>query len=109
MTTHPAIRHDAHEPCPFCGCGLVAAPAVAPVRRRTTARKRRASGPYDRSADPFGTLPADWAYPESGTRELTAAERAASAQIEAYIAEHRGQVAIVDERTNTVTGWRDAA
>lgn len=55
---------------------------------------------------PFGEHPADWAYPEQGTREHTPRELADLATITANIAAHSGSVAVVDERTNTVTGWR---
>ena len=58
---------------------------------------------------PFGTLPADWAFSERGTREHTPEERSAIARMNEYISEHRGQVAIIDEASNSVTGWKEAA
>ena len=125
MTAHPAITHDAHEPCPFCGCGpLAAGAAKRPTRRavsplRSTLRHapglpaRFRSDPnwpaVDRSGIPFGILPADWAYAAGVGRSFTAQEQADLAEQRAALAAHAGQVAIVDQRTNKITGWRNAA
>lgn len=120
MTAHPAIRHDPHDPCPFCGCGpttrarraRVTSPPLAATVRHTPGLPPRFRSdpnwrPYERT-EPFGELPADWAYAEQGTREHTATERAEITRAEAYIAEHRGEVAIIDEHSNAITGWRAA-
>lgn len=101
------------QACPTCGHRATirrvrakAGASALPARFRNDPNYR----PYVRTAtDTFGTLPADWAYPEKGTRELVPAERTAIAAANAYVDAHRGQVAVIDEATNTVTGWREAA
>lgn len=122
---HPEVKAPAAEPCPFCGCGSPLA-AHAPAVRRSSTRSR-AGASYTtstgrvvaltakeaayhawRERTPRGDDIASWAYPEPGTREHTAAEIAAIAAYASYFAAHRGEVAIIDERTNTVTGWEPA-
>lgn len=128
MIGHPEIRlDDPHGPCPFCGCGMASDTATkpakrAPAKRPSAATYTTASGRQitlkgkelryhawrARTPSPDGPGPASWAYPETGTRRHTPTELAELERIRLYFAGHRGMVAIVDEKTNTITGWRPA-
>lgn len=101
-------RRMTSSTCPTCGRRLTKPRAKTPARAIGLPARFR-NDPNWRPVPrwlPFGEHPADWAYPETGTREHTPSELRDLATITGRIAEHAGSVAIVDENTNTVTGWR---
>lgn len=102
---HPSVSSAPGEPCPFCGCGKT----LTAHKARVSRSRKRAFVPYDRSGDAFGTLPADWAFPLGVGATLSAADQEAMRKADAYIAKHRGMVPVIDEKRNTISGWRPAA
>ena len=123
---HPDVRTDPHELCPFCGCGLTAA-ATGAKRSRPVSRSSATARTYTLATGRVIPLKGRelafvlWrethpvsrglgvGFTPGATRAHTPAELAAIAAADAYMASHRGMVAIVDEKRNTISGWRPAA
>lgn len=96
---HPSVRVSPADPCPFCGCGLALAGHAARPRK-SHPRRMRYRGP----AITWEELPPEWqAVMRSKLvrRDETDAERKYVAAINA----RAGWRAIIDERSNKITGW----